>query len=189
MGLFGSKSSSIKTPDYGNTEAGLNFGTSGTWPNGNRNIEGMSTEPVKRNVQQIGANSQRQFDLGAALLQPQFDKSRSKVSQALSSRGMGRTSTFANSMTDIAGKEQMAQSSLMSNLIKSEQSDALSRSQLGANMEMAGLSSRDKRAGFRYGLAGQQMSAQASKDSAKSGMLGKGIGAVATGGMNLLDNK
>jgi hypothetical protein len=184
-GGAGMEDVSVTPTAYKEIEKGLRFGTTGSWAFNNRNIEGMSTEMVRRNDAQISGLAQQQFNLGSALLQPQFQASRTQVSQSLAGRGLGQTSTFANAMTDIAGKQSMAQSSLLSDILKSEQQDALARSQMGSQMEMAGLTSRSQRASNRYSLEGQRLAAEAQMKAArmksssdKSAGAGQAVGQV-----------
>ena len=183
----GGDSLNVETKSYNELEKGLNFGSSGSFQQNNRNIEGMDTSMVKRDDFSIGQNSQTQFNLGNALLQPQFQKSRTQVSNSLASRGLGQTSSFANAMADISGQESMAQSSLLSNIMKAEQQDQLSRNQMGSQMELGGLNSRDKRSQSRYNLEGQRLAAEAkmnaakmSSDSSKSSGAASAIGSVAS---------
>jgi hypothetical protein len=131
-------------------------------------IEGMDTSFLTRNEPGISSIATKQFDLGKAMLQPQFAESKSAVASALSSRKMGRTSTFANAMTSLAGKEDTAYSSLLSNILKTEQEDSLQRTQLRASMEQSGLSSRTSRYGSYMSYLGQAEAADATRSSASS---------------------
>lgn len=146
--------------------------------NNNGKIEGMQTGFLARNEAQISSLANQQFNLGAAMLQPQFAESRSVVSNALSSRKMGRTSTFANAMESLAGKEQTAYTSLLSDTLKLEQQDQLQRTSLRANMEQAGLSSRTNRYNAYLGYLSEVEKAEASRSSGESAGMGSVIGSI-----------
>ncbi|MCX5726880.1 MAG: hypothetical protein NT030_06905 [Candidatus Saganbacteria bacterium] len=154
------------------------FTTSGSWTNGSKRIEGMDTSFVNRDEAKITGLATQQFNLGQALLQPGFAESRSTVSNALSSRKMGRTSTFANSMESLAGKEQTAYSSLLSNILQTETKDKLSRDQLAGTMETAGLNSRTSRYNSYMSYLAAKESGDAARDSGEAQGMGSMIGSV-----------
>lgn len=166
------EASSAPSPDS-------DFTTGGSWATGDRKIEGMNTSFVNRNEAQITGLATQQFNLGAAMLQPQFAESRSVVSNALSSRKMGRTSTFANAMESLAGKEQTAYSSLLSNVLQTETQDKLARDQLAGTMETAGLSSRTSRYNSYMNYLAARETAEASRASGEAQGMGSVIGSIA----------
>jgi hypothetical protein len=137
------------------------------------------------------------FDIGVSALSPQFQQIKGQASQALGTRGLGRTSMYTGAMSDIAGKEFMATQDLYGSMMGQAQQESMQRDFQGMatskfNAQMAeqarqfdeNMRWKDYQASEASNNAKKAASAQAKSDTWK--MIGKGATAFATGGASLL---
>lgn len=104
---------------------------------------------------------------GVEALTPEFAKARLGASNVLGARGLGRTSMFANSMTDITAKENLAKGALYQDIAKAAQEESMRRDFEGMSASKFNVDLNEKRRQYDANMRWQDYMESEKSNNAK----------------------
>jgi hypothetical protein len=98
----------------------------------------------------------KRYDIARSALQPSFTQARGTASEALGTRGLGRSSMYANTQADITGKEMLATQDLYSSLLGQASQESMQRDFQGMETSKFNAQLRENARQFDENLKWQQ---------------------------------
>jgi hypothetical protein len=109
----------------------------------------------------------KRYDIARSALQPSFTQARGTASEALGTRGLGRSSMYANTQADITGKEMLATQDLYSSLLGQASQESMQRDFQGMETSKFNAQLRENARQFDEKLKWEQYQASEASNDAK----------------------